>query len=179
MVSAVGLKLRRNSSGEIAAEPLCRIKPDYLVFLGHWRSRDLGEDADGEQWMEISLGVARSAAASKMELRKRDALRARGAEPLARKGAEESRGCHPALHSETPPEFFKVATASRRARFRRVRRARAVAFRSIRVREPFSRLAAAPPFLIFLSVVSVTSAVSYLTQKACQSSAQVVCRAHK
>jgi len=72
-----------------------------------------GEDADGEQWMEISLGVGPCAAASKMELRERGALRARGAEPLARKGAEESRGCHPALNSETPPEFFEVATASR------------------------------------------------------------------
>src|SRR3954468_11673299 len=75
-----------------------------------------GEDADGEQWMEVSLGVAPCAAASKMELRKRDAPRARGAEPLARKGAEESRGCHPALHSETPP-------GSSRWRLRRAARA--------------------------------------------------------
>jgi hypothetical protein len=35
---------------------------------------------------------------------------------LWRVGVEESRGCHPALHSVTPPEFFKVATASRRVR---------------------------------------------------------------
>ena len=73
----------------------------------------MGEDADGEQWMEISLGVGPCAAASKMELRKRDALRARGAEPLGRERVRGVPGCHPALHSETPPEFFKVATASR------------------------------------------------------------------
>ena len=126
---------------------------------GQWRSRDWGEDADGGQWGDLPWPRAIRGGFEDGATETRCAARPRSG-ATARKGAEESRGCHPALHSETPPEFFKVATASRRARFRRIRRARAVAFRSIRVREPFSRLAAAPPFLIFLSVVSVTSAVS-------------------